>query len=115
MRIRSFWVQIAGEVLAAHAEPVALKGKTLSVMCDEPAWVQQVGILSATIVPRIKEITGLRVDKIDARFGMAGKVERPRRFERRPVTMNIDPDDIARVNDPALRQALTGLLVKGEE
>jgi len=37
VKIRDMWTEIAGEVLAAHTEPVQLRGKTLAVICDSPA------------------------------------------------------------------------------
>ena len=106
IRIREKWVEIAGEVLASHTEPVQLRGKVLHVLCDSPAWVQQIDILTTTIEPRIKKIAGLRVEKITGTFGMAMKSKEQLRTRRIIPRPDIDPADIKKISDPALRSAI---------
>ena len=110
IRIRERWVEIAGEVLAAHTEPVQLRGKILYVLCDSPAWVQQIDILTATIVPRIKKIAGFKVDKVAGAFGMARKVKEQFRAKTIIQRPDIDPADIKKISDPALRNAIEKLV-----
>ncbi|HQG33191.1 MAG TPA: DUF721 domain-containing protein, partial [Deltaproteobacteria bacterium] len=70
IKVRNLWTEIAGEVLASHSEPVQIKGKTLWVLCDSPAWVQQVDILSLTLIPRIRQVAGTKIESIEARFAV---------------------------------------------
>jgi len=110
VRLRQKWDEIAGEVLAAHSEPVQIKAKTLFVLCDSPVWVQQIGILSPTLVPRIKKIAGMRLEKITGTFGTAYKTThrvRPKPFLSQ---LDIDPADVARIANPELRSAVQALI-----
>ena len=116
IRIRDRWDEIAGEVLASHTEPVQLKGKILYVLCDSPAWVQQIDILSPTLEPRIKKMARLSVEKIVGAFGTAckkkGKV-RAKPVLRRP---DIDPADIEAITDPDLKSAIMELIdIQGDQ
>ena len=106
IRIRDKWDEIAGEDLASHTEPVKLKGKILYVLCDSPAWVQQIDILTATLTPRVKKMAGVGVEKIAGTFGMAYKTKE--RIRVRPVLKrpDIDPADIERISDPDLKSAI---------
>ncbi len=115
VKIRKLWQEIAGEVLSSHTEPVQLKGKTLWVLCDSSAWVQQVDILSTTLIPRIKEIAGIKVDKLSPKFSVKRdreirkpeNIEEARRRFRKP---DIDPADVDKITNPELRKAVKALL-----
>jgi len=110
VKLRSLWPEVAGELLASHSEPVQLKGKTLWVLCDSPAWVQQVNILSMDLVPRILSLAGIKIDKISPRFSPGRMVSRPRK-ERKPLARpDIDPRDVERIADPGLREAVRALI-----
>jgi len=115
IRIREKWVDIAGEVLAAHTEPVQLRGKILHVLCDSPAWVQQIDILTTTLEPRVKKVAGVRVDKIAGTFGMAMKTKKQLQIKRMLKRPDIDPEDIKNISDPALRKAVEELVALQEE
>ena len=110
IRLRQNWDEIAGEVLAAHSEPVQIKGKTLFVLCDSPVWVQQIGILSPALVPRIKDIAGVRLEKITGTFGTAYKTTH--RVTPKPVfsKLDIDPADVERIANTELRSAIKALI-----
>lgn len=110
MRIRSSWPEIAGEVLAAHTEPVMIRNRVLQVLCDSPAWAQQAGLLSRVIEERVREVTGFRGLKIEARFGMPGRILPRTRKARQVRRPDIDPADIARIRDPALARAVRALV-----
>lgn len=110
MRIREGWHEIAGEVLAAHAEPVVIKNKVLHVMCDSPAWTQQIGILSPKLTSQIKEIAGIRVEKVEGKFGMVQKVPQRGKTPRIFKKLNIDPEDVNKVKDPELAKAIRQLI-----
>ncbi len=110
IRIRKLWTEIVGEVLSSHTEPVQLKGKVLLVLCDSPAWVQQMDILSLTLTQRIHEIGKVRIERIEAKFGVNRTQvpkEKVRKTFRRP---DIDPADVEKIRNPGLREAVKKLL-----
>ncbi|HPI94553.1 MAG TPA: DUF721 domain-containing protein [Deltaproteobacteria bacterium] len=109
MMIRSRWADIAGEVLAAHSEPVVIRNKVLQVLCDSPAWAQQVGMLSEALEKQLKKVAGVRVQKVEGKFGMVRKS--PSRMKTiRPVCRPaIDPVDIEKLKDPRLAKVVREL------
>ncbi len=109
MKIRSRWTDIAGEVLASHTEPVVVKNKVLHVLCDSPAWAQQVGLLSGAIEEQIRKITKIRVQKVEGRFGMARKVPPRKRMVQAIGRPDIDPRDIEKIKDPGLARVVREL------
>jgi hypothetical protein len=110
MRIRQRWHEIAGEVLAAHAEPVVIKNKVLHVLCDSPAWAQQIGILSTTIASQVRKIAGIHVEKVEGRFGMASRMQERQKTPRKSGKPAIDPEDVDKVKDPELAKAIRTLI-----
>jgi hypothetical protein len=109
-KVRDKWNEIAGEVLAAHVEPVFIKNKVLHVLCDSPAWVQQIGILSTVIISQIKKVTGIRVEKIEGKFGMTLRIPPRQKAPRVFKKPDIDPDDIKKVKNPELAKAIRQLI-----
>ncbi len=115
MKLRSRWTEIAGEVLASHTEPVVIKNNVLHVLCDSPAWVQQVGLLSGAIEEQIRKITKIRVRKIEGKFGIVRKVP-PRKRSISPIVRPaIDPGDIEKIRDPDLASVIMELAAKEEK
>ena len=57
-RIHQHWVQIAGDQLALHAEPVRLAGGVLVVRASSSAWAEQVRYLSSRVARRADEVLG---------------------------------------------------------
>jgi len=113
LKIHQAWAEIAGEVLAAHTEPVHLKSGTLHILCDAPLWAQQVGILSASLCEQIRKITGHRVKTCEGRFGRLRKTAPAIRKKAPPVRPRIDPQVVARIKDPELKaHVLTLLAIK---
>jgi predicted nucleic acid-binding Zn ribbon protein len=49
-RVRSLWPEVAGEVLAAHSEPLHLRAGVLRVQVDDQAWAGQFRYLNDTLV-----------------------------------------------------------------
>jgi predicted nucleic acid-binding Zn ribbon protein len=113
LKIRSRWTEIAGEVLSAHTEPVVVKAKVLHVLCDSPAWAQQVGILSTTLLEQIRKITGVTLTRVEGRFGMVRRP--PDRKPARPALTrpDIDPADIDRIRDSDLAAAVRAWAGRG--
>ena len=62
------WPELVGESVAQHARPRSLKGGTLVVAVDEPAWATQLRWLEADLVTRLNEALGAgQVDRIEVR------------------------------------------------
>lgn len=57
-RVHEFWREIAGEQLAAHAEPVRLHGGVLVVRAESTVWATQVRYLSAQLAERANAVLG---------------------------------------------------------
>lgn len=57
-RIHERWVEIAGEQIARHAEPVRLAGGVLVVRASSPAWAEQVRYLASRLSQRANEVLG---------------------------------------------------------
>lgn len=112
IKIRDKWSEIAGDVLAAHSVPVRVKGTMLYVVCDSPMWVQQVGLLTPQITPRIKEYADVHIDKIDSKFGMLkkGNKESHVHHKKKIVPPDIDPAVVARIKDQELRRCAEKLM-----
>ena len=110
IKIRAKWSEIAGEVLAAHAEPVVIKNKVLHLMCDSPAWVQQAGMLSPALPAQIKKISGIRVEKVEGKFGHVQKMPKKSRQPLILNAFNIDPEDVNKVKNPELAHVIRQLI-----
>ncbi len=65
------WQPIVGERIAAHSQPVDVRGRTLIVEADHPGWVQMVMMRRGRIVDELRRrfpelgITGIAVRVVD--------------------------------------------------
>ncbi|MGA1073834.1 MAG: DciA family protein [Ilumatobacteraceae bacterium] len=76
------WDDVVGDQVAAHVRPLKLDAGVLLVEVDDPAWATQVKFLAGTIIERLADVAGVRVDRIEARVhGVAGR----RGAARRPA------------------------------
>jgi predicted nucleic acid-binding Zn ribbon protein len=57
-RIHVSWIEIAGEQLARHAEPVRLAGGVLVIRAVSPAWAEQVRYLAGDLARQVNEVLG---------------------------------------------------------
>jgi predicted nucleic acid-binding Zn ribbon protein len=48
--VQAHWVEVAGEAVAAHAWPTALRQGVLTVAADHHAWAAQLRLLSAHLL-----------------------------------------------------------------
>ncbi len=67
------WEDAVGPAVAAHVRPVRLEHGALLVEVEDPAWATQVRFLADDLRRRLREVSGVVVDRIDVRVG------RPRR------------------------------------
>ena len=110
MMVRQNWKEIAGEVLSVHAEPVVIKKKVLLVMCDSPAWAQQIGMLTKVLEKQIKDITGIKIQKVEGKFGHVQKPLQKGKTIRVVRKPDIDPEDMKWLKDPKLAEAVRELI-----
>ncbi len=62
------WADTVGPGIAAHASPVALRGTTLVVAVDHPAYATQLRLMSPQLIARLAELVGPgAVDAVDVR------------------------------------------------
>jgi predicted nucleic acid-binding Zn ribbon protein len=61
------WEEAVGEQVAQHVRPIKLDGGVLSVEVDDPAWATQVKFLAPTIITRLADIAGAKVEHLQVR------------------------------------------------
>jgi predicted nucleic acid-binding Zn ribbon protein len=61
------WRDLVGEQIAAHAEPVSLRDRTLVVAVDDPAWGSQLRWLEAELTTQLTDALGEPVEAIEVR------------------------------------------------
>ena len=57
-RVEAAWLDIVGEELAAHCEPVRLAGKVLTIRAASPVWATQLRYLSDQLLQRSADVMG---------------------------------------------------------
>ncbi len=70
------WEQAVGEQVAAHVKPVKLDEGVLVVEVDDPSWATHVKFLSGTIVDRLDEIAGVRIERVEIRVSRRAGTDR---------------------------------------
>ena len=63
------WEDAVGAAVAANVRPVRLEQGTLLVEVDDPAWATQVRFLADDLRSRLREVTGVEVERLDVRVG----------------------------------------------
>ncbi|HTJ84806.1 MAG TPA: DUF721 domain-containing protein [Polyangiaceae bacterium] len=104
------WEAAVGSRIAVRTRPFRLEGGVLHVIAATASWSQELSLLSDRIAERLAAL-GIQVTSL--RFKV-GKLETPARPLRRPAKKapplaklpNRLAAEIARVEDPALRQAI---------
>lgn len=78
-QVHQRWIEIVGEELGAHVEPVRLRGGVLVVRAQSGAWASQLRYLSPWLVQRAQEVLGSdRVERVQILSGPDG--DSPRHF-----------------------------------
>ena len=92
------WREVAGERIAAHTQPVDVRGHTLIVESDHPAWTQMVMMNRATI---LKQLSGrfpqLQLTSLAVRLAGSGQ----RDHATKPADHTRDSAPCSSVGDPA--------------
>lgn len=69
-QVHGRWTEIVGHDLAAHVEPIRLRGGVLVVRAESGAWASQLRYLSPWLVQRAQEVLGAdRVDRVQILTG----------------------------------------------
>lgn len=120
------WQPIVGERIAAHSQPVDVRGHSLVVEADHPGWVQMVMMKRTTIVREINRrypelsITGLTVRVVDQPGSNSSRDEAPAAGGGEPVSSTDSPaaseppsrdeeEAIEKIDDEDLRDTLSRL------
>ena len=51
--VQACWAEVAGEVVAAEAEPVGERSGTVTFRCSSGAWANELDLLSADLLERL--------------------------------------------------------------
>ena len=79
-RVRSLWPEVAGDVLAAHSEPLHLRNGVLRVQVDDPAWAGQFRYLTDTLVEALAAaVPDAAIREISVTAGRPGSAAAPDR------------------------------------
>jgi predicted nucleic acid-binding Zn ribbon protein len=66
----SHWIDIVGETVADHVQPVSLVDGVLRVVADQPAWATEARFLGPEIVRRCEAVTGdAAVRRVEVKVG----------------------------------------------
>ena len=57
-RVQRAWMAVAGEAIAAEAEPVAERSGVVTIACRSSVWAQEIELLSRDLVARLNEALG---------------------------------------------------------
>jgi len=63
--IEEHWVELIGEPMASHTRALALRGTTLVVAADQPAWATQVRLHAGSLAPRVSELAKEQIDTVE--------------------------------------------------
>jgi len=112
--IANKWVELVGEQIAAHTQPLSLKDGLLNVVVASAAWLNELSLLRGPIVQRINELLG--ENTVAAIRLLAGRVRpspRPAPIPEQPSYVELPPEEVERiehevteVSDPELRAAI---------
>ncbi len=58
--VEATWADAVGEQLAAVAVPVSVRDGTLTIECAEAVWAQELDLMQATLLERLREELGER-------------------------------------------------------
>jgi predicted nucleic acid-binding Zn ribbon protein len=54
--VQRAWPAVAGEVIAAEAQPVAARGGELTVACRSSVWAQEIDLLGPELLTRLNAV-----------------------------------------------------------
>ncbi len=98
-RVLGIWERCVGPGIAAHAQPLSIRGKRLTVVVDSSAWMQQLSLLRPEIAEKLNRSLGENaVDGITLRLGELSR--REPREPRRPLELRaLAPEEYQRIDE----------------
>jgi len=60
-RVQRVWAQAVGAAVAREAEPVAMRGATLTVACRSAVWAHELDLMSGEVTAALNEALGAPV------------------------------------------------------
>ncbi|MDH4161560.1 MAG: DUF721 domain-containing protein [Nitrospirota bacterium] len=88
-RVLGIWDRCVGASIAAHAQPVMIRGKKLTVIVDSSAWMQQISLLRPEIMEKLNRSLGEEaVESIALKLGemkSSGSGNEGRKIARRSL------------------------------
>ena len=108
-RLIRAWPEIAGETIARRTEVVSLKFHTAVIKVSGAMWIQELGLMKAQILARVRETVGDDIVR-DIRF-IAGRLSR-----KNPPKLKAVPRptryafELPPIRDPELKRAFERLI-----
>ena len=56
--VQRVWPEVAGEAVAAEAEPVSVRAGVVTIACRSSVWAQELTLLAPDLVPRLNDALG---------------------------------------------------------
>ncbi len=56
--VQAVWDEVAGERLAAAARPASERDGTVTIVCTDPVWVEELDLMQAQLQARLRERLG---------------------------------------------------------
>ncbi len=72
-RVQLAWARVAGEAIAAEAEPVAERGGTVTIACSSSPWAEQLDLLQYDLLRRLQAELGDAETVQELRFQATGR------------------------------------------
>ncbi len=117
-RLIPLWGRAVGEKVASHAAPMMLKGGLLTITVDGSAWMNQLSMLSQTIIAEVNAaLGGEEVSELKFRLG---KIEQPagKKNTEPLVRVKLTPEmkagiegSVAAIHDAEVREKARRLLI----
>ncbi len=117
-RILGQWEGMVGNVIARHAQPLSIRGKSLSVQVDSPVWMQQLSLLKPELIEKANGVLG--EGSLKEIMLVLGDVRSAAKQKERaePLPPLNDEEQklvegvISEVSDPEIKEALRKLMEK---
>ena len=98
------WAAAVGKKIAAHAKPVFLQNKTLTIDVEDAVWQAQLRTLESAILPRIEQIAGAGfVERLEFRLVPPRRGAAIASSSHATVDVNMT-DESAAISDPIMRR-----------
>jgi len=56
--VQGVWGEVAGERIAAVAQPVSERGQTVTIACEDPVWAEELDLMQDRLLSGLRERLG---------------------------------------------------------